>query len=79
MKIRVVNKKDKVNIRLSFPSSILKTKLVTKNIFKNSKENIDKETISKMYKILKEYIKENGHFTLVEVVSKDGTYIKISV
>ena len=79
MKIRVINKKDKVNINLSLPSSMLKTKFITNAITKNSSDDIDKKTISKLYKILREFIKENGHFTLVEVESKDGTYVKISV
>lgn len=79
MKIRVINKKDKINIRLILPNSMLKTKFITNTITKHSNHNIHKKTISKMYKILKDYIKENGHFTLVEVESKDGTYVKIRV
>ena len=79
MKIRVINKKDKVNINLTLPSSMLKTKFVTNAITKKSSDDIDKKTISKLYKILREFIKENVHFTLVEVESKDGTYVKISV
>lgn len=79
MKIRIINKKDKVNIKLTLPNSMLKTKLVTNNITKHSNKDIDRKTISDMYKILKDYIKENGHFTLVEVESKDGTYVKIIV
>ena len=79
MKIRIINKKDKINIKLTLPNSMLKTKLVTNAITKNSSDDIDKKTISKLYKILREFIKENGHFTLVEVESKDGTYVKIIV
>ena len=39
--------------------------------------DIDADIFRKMYKSLRSYIKENGHFNLVEVNSKDGNYIKI--
>jgi hypothetical protein len=79
MKIRVLNKEEKINIRLALPLCLIKSKLVISSIIKNSKMDIKKEVFTDVYQILKEYIKENGHFTIVEVEAKDGTYVKIRV
>ena len=79
MKIRVKNKDEKINILLFFPLWVIKTKLVASLINNYGKVDINKEDINNMYNIIKEYIKENGHFTMVEVETEDGTYVKIRV
>lgn len=33
----------------------------------------------KMYEALKEYVKTNGHFVLVDVSDHDGTQVKITI
>ena len=77
MRIKVISKEDKVKINLVLPNSLIKSKMVINSIEKYGNVNLDKDIGEKMYLIIKEYIKENGHFNLVEVESKDGTYVKI--
>ena len=77
MRIKVISKEDKVKINLVLPNSLIKSKMIINSIEKYGNVNLDKDIGKKMYLIIKEYIKENGHFNLVEVESKDGTYVKI--
>ena len=77
MKIKVINKEEKVKINLVLPNSVIKTKIIGSSIQKYVGDNIPKDVMKKIYQVIKEYIKENGHFNLVEVVSKDGTFVKI--
>ena len=77
MKIKVINKGEKVKITLVLPNSVIKTKIIGSSIQKYVGDNITKDIMKKIYQVIKEYIKENGHFNLVEVDSKDGTFVKI--
>lgn len=62
-------------IKLIFPLFIAKWALP----FVNYEEiNLLKPLIKKSYKVLKKYIKENGHFVLLEVESSDSS-VKIEV
>lgn len=79
MKIKVISPEEKVKINISIPTILIKSKLVLNNINKYAGVDIDVDIFRKMYKSLRTYIKENGHFNLVEVNSKDGNYIKIRV
>ena len=79
MRIKVINKEDKVKINLVLPNSVIKSKIISSSIQKYVGDNIPKDVMKKIYQVIKEYIKENGHFNLVEVDSKDGTYVKIRV
>lgn len=79
MRIKVISPEDKVKINLIIPTSLIKSKILLNEIKKHSGVDLDVTVFKKMYKSLKEYIKENGHFNLVEVNSKDGEYIKIRV
>ena len=70
-------------IRLSFPTSFIKSGLVWKVIEKNADWK-DKDLIRKYqpvivmcYDALNEHIKANGHFNLVEVIQQDGTEVTI--
>ena len=77
MRIKVISPEEKVKINISIPNILIKSKLVLNSINKYAGVNIDSDIFRKMYKSLRSYIKENGHFNLVEVNSKDGNYIKI--
>ena len=77
MRIKVISKEDKVKINLVLPNSVIKSKIIGSSIQKYIGDNITKDIMKKIYQVIKEYIKENGHFNLVEVDSKDGTYVKI--
>ena len=79
MRIKVINKEEKVKINLVLPNSVIKSKIISSSIQKYVGDNIPKDVMKKIYQVIKEYIKENGHFNLVEVDSKDGTYVKIRV
>ncbi|MDE5566511.1 MAG: hypothetical protein K2I77_05950 [Anaeroplasmataceae bacterium] len=64
------------------PTSILRWNWIWKKIL-SSKENIEFEEIAKLLpfllKSLRQYVKKNGHFYLLEVEAKDGTKVKIKV
>ena len=77
MRIKVISKEEKVKINLVLPNSVIKSKIIGSSIQKYVGDNITKDIMKKIYQVIKEYIKENGHFNLVEVDSKDGTFVKI--
>ena len=77
MRIKVINKEHKVKINLVLPNSVIKSKIIGSSIQKYVGDNVPKDIMKKIYHVVKEYVKENGHFNLVEVDSKDGTYVKI--
>ena len=77
MRIKVINKEENVKINLVLPNSVIKSKIISSSIQKYVGDNIPKDVMKKIYQVIKEYIKENGHFNLVEVDSKDGTFVKI--
>lgn len=79
MRIKVISKEEKVRINLVLPTSLIKSKIILNKIKKYSGVDLDINTFKNMYKVLKDYIKENGHFNLVEVITNDGEYIKIRV
>ncbi|MBE6143604.1 MAG: hypothetical protein E7177_06460 [Erysipelotrichaceae bacterium] len=79
MRIKVISKEEKVKINLVLPTSLIKSKIILNKIKKYSGVDLDINTFKNMYKVLKDYIKENGHFNLVEVITNDGEYIKIRV
>ena len=69
MKIKIQSKKLKITLVL--PNIILKWKFVIKRLTNNYTENL---WIKNLYKILKKYIKEYGHFTLLEVENVIDSY-----
>ena len=79
MRIKVISKEEKVKINLVLPTSLIKSKIILNKIKNYSKVDLDLNIFKNMYKVLKDYIKENGHFNLVEVITNDGEYIKIRV
>lgn len=85
MKIIIKSKKDGVRIRFRLPLVFMKTRLFLK-IISSDKEKDEKYNnkerkaeLKKAYKGVKKYIKENGHFNLVEVKSADGDIVLIRV
>lgn len=87
MKITIRTKEDRekpIRITLLFPTSIIKRKWIWRLAIKSAKPEEQeqlikiKEVVSIGYTKLKKYIKENGHFTLLEVKNKK-TYVKIRV
>ena len=84
MKIIIKSKKDGVRIHFHVPLVFMKTRLFLKTISsdeeKDEKYNKERKAeLKKAYKGVKKYIKENGHFNLVEVKSADGDIVLIRV
>ena len=74
------NKNKKLQILL--PNSLIKSKLIWKLIFKNTKDvtfedfEYSYKVGAKLYKAIKDYIKANGHFVFMEI-DTPNTYVKI--
>ena len=68
-------------IKLWFPTSLLKSKFILRNIKKYGGIDIEPlmNLLPKIYKTLKIYTKKHGHFTLVDVRSSDGDKVIIKV
>ena len=81
MRIKVKPSEGKITFRLWFPTSIIKSNFITKQIQKYCKSvKLDFASfMPTMYKSLKSYIRHNGHFVLVDVVSSEGDKIIIKV
>ena len=87
MKIIIKESAEKRGIRLHLPLAFIKTRMFSKYLAKqNDDEDFDpeewkryRENIKQAYKALKCYIKEKGHFDLVDVHSKDGEIVIIRV
>lgn len=79
MKI-TIQEHDGKKLSLLLPTFLLKSKLVTKFISKYSDDSkIILDITPKIYKILKQYIRENGHFVLVDIISNEGDKVYIKV
>ena len=87
MKVIIKESTDKRGIRLHLPLALIKTRIFSKYLSEHNDDgNYDpeewkryRENIKQGYKVLKKYIKENGHFNLVEVYSNDGGIVLIRV
>ena len=88
MKVRIKfpdeNLKKLKNINVYLPNGLIKTRvfwhLILKNTNKNSKEKVKtlRKIIYKMYKSVKKYTTQCGHFTIVEIEAED-IFIEIIV
>ena len=78
MKIHIKTN-DGYNIKLRLPTSFIKSKLMLKILKKYTKHNIDFSSLPYIYKASKKYVKEHGHFTLVEVVDSEGNIVYITI
>ena len=82
MKIVIKDKKERKNIVLYFPLSFIKMPFIIKKL--NSSNNINlpeenKELLNEIYKVLKQFVKENGHFNLVEINGNNGDVVLIRI
>ena len=82
MKIVIKDKKERKNIVLYFPLSFIKMPFVIKKL--NSSNNVNlpeenKELLNEIYKVLKQFVKENGHFNLVEINGNNGDVVLIRI
>lgn len=78
MKVKIITKDHKLNLRL--PTSFLMLKIFQKKIIK--KTEMCKETKQKfkkiypyLLKLIKQYKKEHGNFSFIEVEEKDATVL----
>lgn len=79
MKLVIKNSKD-FEFRLWLPTSLLKSKLVFKSLKKYGVDTQPLKDLPPMiHKSLKEYIKEHGHFALVDIKNSDGTRVLIII
>ena len=76
-----IRSNEKTKIKIWIPLSYLKYKFILKKIDKHI--GLDNHYLldngPNLYKILKKYIKTNGHFTLLEVKSVGGDEVKIII
>ena len=75
-----IKSNDGFNLKLWLPTSFLKRKFMMKFIIKNSNfsEQIN-ALLPRFYDELKKFIKQNGHFILVDITSADGENIMIKI
>lgn len=74
MKIKVIDKEDNFKFTFHFPLFFIKIGFKRIDEFKD--KDID---VNELYKKLKKFKKEYGHFVLVEVKAADGSYVKITI
>ena len=69
------------NIRLWLPTCLLKSKLIYKALLKTGGNSLLPliDLLPKYYNHLRKYIKNNGHFVLVDIISADGDNVKIKL
>ena len=74
-------KSDKFRLIMWLPTSVIKSKLLLKQIKKHAGKDNEEliDSIPLIYSALRTYVKEHGHFTLVDVKSSDGDKVVIKV
>lgn len=75
MKLCITRPSLKKPVVIRFPSSVLTTKVFWKEVGHLSDADI--QGYIDCVKTVQKFVKENGHFTLVEIVRTDGTEIKV--
>ena len=72
---------DGSSLKFWLPNSWIKSRILGKIIKKNYGEQSTAilNITPAIYKSLKKYIKENGHFVLVDITSSDGDKVYIKV
>lgn len=84
MKIYIHEPEEEKNIRLTIPNGVIFNKLgamiAGRVIEENTQENtITKEQLKRLMKEIKRYVKQFGHFDLVDIETSDGEIIKITL
>lgn len=76
MLIQVISqeKEGSKEINVRFPLSVALAKMISKH-----QDEMPPEQLKQLFRDLKKYIKENGHFVFLEVSSADGDYVRIIV
>ena len=76
MRIEVENKGTKFPIVIALPNFLINNKTAIKMILDKGNVKLPQEVVEKLIRVINDYVKSQGHFTLVEVESSDT---KISV
>ena len=76
MKIEVENKGTKFPIVIALPNFLINNKTAIKMILDKGNVKLPQEVVEKLIRVINDYVKSHGHFTLVEVESSNT---KISV
>ncbi len=85
MKISVSNADLPTPISLSLPTGLLRSNFLWRIIYKHVREEEGDQIrkyqplITNYQDILEQYVRDNGHFDLLDVETKDGTRILISI
>ena len=83
MKIQIRSKEGPRHLTLFLPLRFVKWKAFAKAIAKDDNVQCDPKVLHEMFKqaysLLKSYVKENGHFYLVDVQSGDGDTVRIRI
>lgn len=84
MKIYIHEPEEEKDIRLTIPNGVIFNKLgamiAGRVIEENTQENtITKEQLKRLMKEIKRYVKQFGHFDLVDIETSDGEIIKITL
>ena len=84
MKIYIHEPEKEKDIRLTIPNGVIFNKLgamiAGRVIEENTQENtITKEQLKRLMKEIKRYVKQFGHFDLVDIETSDGEIIKITL
>ena len=83
MKIIVRSCELAIPIKIALPTSLLKWDFIWKLIMKDADDQEKaellqyKQLVSDCLAALREYVKHNGHFNLVEFENNDGDYVLI--
>lgn len=78
MKIEVENKGTKFPIVIALPNFLINNKTAIKMILDKGNVKLPQEVVEKLIRVINDYVKSHGHFTLVEVESSD-TKISVSL
>ena len=84
MKIYIHEPEEEKDIRITIPNGVIFNKLgamiAGRVIEENTQENtITKEQLKRLMKEIKRYVKQFGHFDLVDIETSDGEIIKITL
>lgn len=82
MKIKILLE-NKKRFTIFLPTSFIKSKLLYKYLYNDKDKNEQaiiqtRQFVKKMYKEIKKYISNNGHFVFIEVYNSD-CFIKIII
>lgn len=83
MRIYVKSEDMKLPIILAVPTSAIGWRwiwrVVNKHAMPEDTPAISEETAQKLAKAVKRYVRKNGHFDLVNIVSADGERVRIRI